>query len=478
MLRLDAAGAPQIVGVKRLTEYLRRKLETDDHLRRVAVRGELSNFRVMPRGHLGFDLKENDALLSCFAFADDAARFPGLRNGIAVVATGSVQLYAARSTCQLLVRDIRLEGVGDIQQLFEERKRKLAAEGLFDAERKRPIPRYPFRVALVSSRGANGAIDFETILRARAPHIAVAWCDTSVQGPNAAGEIVGALHRASSLDVDVIVVTRGGGRFEDLFVFSDEGVVRAVARARHPVVSAIGHTIDQQLCDFAADVHLETPSAAARALGPDLHELRARIDDRLGRLRSDGRRTLQRLGARFELALMRSKLSDPALFLAPLAQRLAETEAALGARSENGLQRRRDALRALERRLDARDPSRALAARGTALQAARFRLDNAIAARFARSARTVSEAGTRLLPAVRRLSERSQQRLSLASAHLEGKSPEAILQRGYAIVEHRGRIVRDPAEVTLGATIVARVARGTLSARVEATHVDDDQRIG
>ena len=473
-VRPGAAPASRVVGVRRLAEYLKRKLESDAQLREVFVRGEITNLSVPRSGHYNFDLKEGDVVLRCFAWAGDAASFPALKNGISVVASGSITTYAPKSTYQLIVRSIALEGVGDVHALFEARKKKLAAEGLFDPARKRALPPFPFRVALVSSRGANGAIDFVTILRERAPHVRVVWCETSVQGPNAAIEICDALRRASREDVDAIVVTRGGGSFEDLFVFSDESVVRAVARARHPVISAIGHTVDQQLCDFAADVHLETPSAAAKAIGPDARDVRARIADRAARARTAVELRLERLRGRLAAALVRSKLADPRLFLAPLVQRLGEVDETLGAAVAASARRGESRLRDLRQRLDARDPSRRLAERARTLQGLTFRLDAAAPARIETLRRRAGIASDRLAPAIAAVGQRAARRLELAGAHLDGKNPEAILQRGYAIVTYRNAIVRDPASVPAGERIDARLARGTLFARVERDGVDDN----
>jgi len=463
-----AAAAPaRVVGVKRLADYLKRKIEVDPNLRVVAVRGEISNFRMSQRGHCNFDLKEGDALLCCFAWADDAGRFPAIGNGAAVVATGSLSTYPGRSTYQLIVRAVALEGIGDVHALFEERKKRLAAEGLFAPERKRPLPKYPFRLALVSSRGANGALDFTTILRERAPHIQVVWCETPVQGPNAPLEIVAALARASRADVDLIVITRGGGSFEDLFTFSDENVVRAVARARHPIVSAIGHTADQQLSDYAADRHLETPTAAAEVIGRETAELRALFADRLARARACAALRAERLRGRLTNAVVRSKLIEPRYFLAPLAQRVDDADTALAAHVAGALRRRDIRVRTAARRLELHDPSRRLAERGRRLHAAAFRLDAAMQACNACRNRRVADVGRGLERAAPMLCERAVRRLELMRARLGANDPEAILQRGYAIVTAGNAILRDPAAVGPGERVQARLARGTLHALVE-----------
>jgi exodeoxyribonuclease VII large subunit len=472
------APAPRVVGVKRLSDYLKRKLEGDPQLRSVSVRGEISNLNHVRSGNVHFDLKEGEALLHCFAWASDAPNFPALKNGIAVVATGSVTTYAGRSTYQLGVTAILLEGVGNIHALFEERKRKLAADGIFDPGRKRPLPAFPFRIALVSSRTANGAIDFVTLLRERAPHVRVVWCETSVQGPGAPHEICAALRRASAADVDVIVVTRGGGSFEDLFAFSDEAVVRAVARARHPVLSAIGHTADQQLCDFAADAHVETPSAAAKSIGPATRDTLVRLRDDTGRARRAVGRGIERLETRLRGALVRSKLADPRSFLRPLSQRVDDAETRLTEAAAAKTRRSAERLRTLVGRLDVHDPSRRLAARAARLQVASLKLDAGVRRAVDDARRRRHEALGRLERAASGGYARHAKRLEFAQVRLEGNSPERLLQQGYAIVTHRGAIVRDPAAVPLGEVVEARLAHGTLSARVEREESDGNQRIG
>jgi exodeoxyribonuclease VII large subunit len=466
------AAAPRVVGVKRLSDYLKRKLEGDAQLRNVSVRGEISNLNFVRSGNVHFDLKEGDALLHCFAWSSDAPNFPTLSNGLSVVATGSLTTYPGRSIYQLGVTSVVLEGIGNIHALFEERKKKLSAEGIFDPSRKRALPRFPFRVALVSSRTANGAIDFVTLLRERAPHVRVVWCETSVQGPTAPQEICAALRRASALDVDLIVVTRGGGSFEDLFAFSDESVVRAVARARHPVLSAIGHTADQQLCDFAADMHVETPSAAAKSVGMSLGELLERIDrDRL-RGRRAVERVLERLDARLAKTLTRSKLSDPRSFLQPLAQRLDDVEGRLADAAGRARQRAGDRLRGFVRRLDAHDPSRRLAERAARLQSASLKLDGAMRRITERAERRRTDTAARLERSALGSLERRRRNLELFGIRLEGNNPERLLQQGYAIVTYGDAIVRDPAVVPVGEIVVARLAHGTLSARVERKETD------
>ncbi len=458
----------RVVGVGRLSEYLKLKFEKDPNLAHVAVRGEVTNHGVMPRGHVSFELKEGDVSIAAFVWQSDALNLPPLRNGLSIVAYGSVRTYPGRSRYQIYVTGVELTGIGDVHAQFEERKKRLTTEGLFAPERKRSLPAFPFAVALVSSRTSDGANDFVSILRDRAPHVRVLWCETPVQGPLAAPEICRAIDRASRLDVDAIVVTRGGGSFEDLFVFSDEEVVRAIARAKHPVLSAIGHTADQQLCDFVADRHFETPTAAAKGLGFDRDALLERLDESLARGERSIEHAIERRHSRLANALLRSKLGDARLLFAPLAQRVSDAESAVDSAIARRVRAFDVRVRDLEKRLDPFDPTRMLADRGRRLEAARGRLSAATRSRFERADRRLAEVRARLLPASRTLTERATQQLAMARRQLESNDPEAILQRGYAIVTYDDAIVRDPAALPPGARIAARLARGTVVARVEA----------
>jgi exodeoxyribonuclease VII large subunit len=469
-------GVP-VYGVKWLGAYLRDKLLGDPNLRTISIRGEITNFKISARGHANFSLSEDAAVLQCFAWDDDANGFPPIEAGSKVIATGSVSTYEGRSSYQLVVRRLQLDGIGDAQRLFDERRKKLAAEGLFALERKRPLPAVPFRVALVSSRRADGAIDFVTRLGRVRPHVRIVWCETSVQGPNAAHEIVGALGRASRLDVDLIVVTRGGGSFEDLFAFSDETVVRAIAAAKHPVLCAVGHTVNQQLADFA-DAHAETPSAAAERVGPETAQLHDGLVASVRRARVALERKLERLEALLAAATTRSRLADSRLVLLPARQRLDLAEETLTGALPRGLTVRRERLSKLAARLQAHAPGVRLERRRARLRELDLALERLSRQRLTDLARTLEERGRALAPAARAVRERAGHRLSLVAVKMAGNDPEAILKKGYAIVTYAGRILLDPRSVAPGAAIEARLARGTLSARVEPEISDGNERIG
>jgi exodeoxyribonuclease VII large subunit len=244
--------------------------------------------------------------------------------------------------------------------------------------------------------------------------------------------------------------------------------VRAIARAKHPVISAIGHTADQQLCDFVADRHFETPSAAAKGLGFDRAALLERLGGALMRAERSIQLEIERRNVRLANALLRSKLGDARLLFAPLAQRVSDAESTVDAAIGRRIRALDVRVRDLDKRLDPFDPTRMLAERGRRLEAARGRLTSATRTRLELSDRRLSEIRARLLPASRMLTGRAAQQLLMARRQLESNDPEAILQRGYAIVTYDDAIVRDPATLPPGARIAARLARGTVVARVES----------
>jgi len=469
----------RVVAVSRLANYIAGVFTRERAFARLGVRGEITNYKPQPNGNVYFDLKDRDALLNCVAFSEAAATFPALANGDQVVAYGAVQTFARKSSYQLRVLEVVAEGgSGVLHQRYEARKARLAAEGLFAQERKRPLPRFPFRVALVTSRNAEGARDFETQARVRAPHVEIVVVPTAVQGENAAPEIVRAIERAAAMDVDLIVLARGGGSFEDLFAFSDERVVRALAASRVPTVSAIGHEADAPLTDFAADYRAATPSAAAQTVLP-------RRDDVL-RLVGERHRTLAR---------------DIERMLGSRRQHVDVMARQLTAAARERLGRARAKLNVLERRLAAAAPAARLAHRRGRFEEVRDRLERAVPAFMRRRRERLAQAAGRLRradPAGRagreaarcarnavqldaamlRLIERRAALLITLEAKLEGNNPDAILQRGYAIVtDEDGKLVREAAEAPPGTRIKARLARGSLTARVEREGTDGGRQI-
>ncbi len=267
---MTAKGERFIVSVSELNQYVRQSLNADPLLRDLRLRGEISGIKFYPNAWY-FQLKDESARISCVLFrqAIQRASFRP-KDGDAVVLHGSASLYAERGEYQFVADGIRPEGVGYLWQQYERLKAKLTDEGLFDPDRKRPLPVRPRRIAVLTS--ASGAVwhDIHKICRERDPGVALVLVPVPVQGEGAAEEIVKAIHKAVRLpEVDLLIVGRGGGSMEELWCFNDETLVRAVAACPLPVISAVGHETDFTLCDFAADRRASTPSNAAEIAVPD-----------------------------------------------------------------------------------------------------------------------------------------------------------------------------------------------------------------
>jgi exodeoxyribonuclease VII large subunit len=277
--------APSIFEVGQITRYIGALLASDPTLQEVWLRGEVSNLSRSPAGHYYFCLKDEVSQLRCVLFRGHAARSAVLpSNGLSVVAHGEVRFYERQGTCELVADLLFPEGIGLAQMQFEALYRRLEAEGLFDQARKRPLPRFPRRIGIISSDGGAVIHDLLTVLGRRYPIGEVVFLPTPVQGDGAATAIVGALRALgdwTSLDdgigLDLIVVARGGGSAEDLSTFNDERVVRAIFGSRVPVVSAVGHETDTTLADLVADLRAPTPSAAAEIVVPDLAMVRREV---------------------------------------------------------------------------------------------------------------------------------------------------------------------------------------------------------
>lgn len=319
------------LSVSEITGHIKRLLERDEVLADVSVRGEISNFTRHSSGHLYFSLKDQDSTLSCVCFRSAAGnvRFePG--DGMRVIAEGGVSLYEKQGRYQLMVRALRPDGVGDLAAALEKLKAKLEAEGLFAPERKRPLPRFPQGIGLITSPTGAAIRDLISVLTRRYPLARIVVIPTIVQGEAGAASISAAIRYANTLPgLDVLIVGRGGGSLEDLWCFNEEAVARAVFASRLPVISAVGHESDFSVCDFVADVRAATPSAAAELVAPDVVELQRHVDA-LGRhLQAGIYGHISRHRSRYQALATHPLLQRPTAFVEARAQRLDEGAIAL-----------------------------------------------------------------------------------------------------------------------------------------------------
>ncbi len=354
--------------VAELTARIRALLEGDESLQDVAVSGEISNMTRARSGHWYFTLKDANASLRCVMWRSAAGRQRFVpQEGDAVQALGHIGLYEPRGEYQLYATQLRPLGVGELYAQFEQLKRALEAEGLFDEARKRPLPAFPRVIGVVTSPQAAAFQDVCNVLRRRYPLAQVWLSPAAVQGMDAPAELRAALARLNArAEVDVILLIRGGGSIEDLWAFNDEALARAIAASRLPVVSGVGHETDFSIADFVADLRAPTPSAAAELVTPDLGEVQQQLTGAQARLEAlqrarlalladrlgASRRSLMHLSPLRELATLRQRLDDQELRLqrawqtahSVLAARLAEGTAALGAADPQAILQRGYAL--------------------------------------------------------------------------------------------------------------------------------------
>ncbi|HEY0073707.1 MAG TPA: exodeoxyribonuclease VII large subunit, partial [Abditibacteriaceae bacterium] len=351
-----------VLSVGELAWQIARVLEADPILSDVVVRGEISNFKAYSSGHLYFTLKDGDAQIRCCCWKTYAGRLQFRpNNGDRVVALGRIEFYAGRGEVSFIVSNLRFDGQGALAEAFERLKNELAAEGLFDPERKKPLPHYPRRIGLITSPSGAVAHDVVTILRRRWPVATIVFIPSAVQGFSAVPDLMRALSWAGALDdLDAVIVARGGGSAEDLWCFNDEDLVRAASRCPVPLISAIGHETDFTLLDFVADLRAPTPSAAAELVAPDVGELQAALYQARRRLFQAVAGEVRLSRQRLEAARRRKALSDPGARLVQSRTQVAQLRVRVQDAARRRVKIERQALTGLRGQLRALDPQRTL----------------------------------------------------------------------------------------------------------------------
>ncbi len=443
-LVFDLVPERRVFTVSELNAAVRAVIERE--FTDVWVAGEISGLKLATSGHYYFILKDKDAQVRCVAYRS-AARFWKFkpRDGLAVLARGRVDLYEPRGEYQLQVEMLEPQGLGALQLAFEQLKKKLAAEGLFAPERKRPLPRFPQRIGIVTSPRGAVIHDLVQILSRRSPGVWIRVFPALVQGQGSVEEVCrGIDHFSRSNWAELVIVARGGGSLEDLWTFNEEAVARAIADCRVPVVSAVGHETDVTIADFVADLRAPTPSAAAELVVPAREDLIERASNARGKAVQAMRyrlamldRNLRRQGIDRALGLLQRRVGRGL-------QRSDEMDYRLRQALRNALETRQRRRRGLEERLRRFDVRPRLAAGRRRLEAARMTLEQSLALRLTR------QRGS----------------LDRLSAKLSQLSPLLILERGYAIVSGKSGIVKEPADAPAGSRIHVRVAKGEFDATV------------
>ena len=420
------------LSVSEITEHIRAIVESDGALRRVYVRGELSNYKIYPSGHHYFTLKDAGASIRCVMFRADASRLRFRpENGMAVICSGRVAVYPRDGAYQLYVTAVQPEGLGDLHAAYEQLKAKLLAEGLFAQEHKKPLPAMPEKIALITS-GAGAAVqDMIRILGRRWPLAKVVLYPAQVQGQGAAESIARAIALANAIgEADVILCGRGGGSMEDLWAFNEEVTARAIFASEIPVISAVGHEPDFTIADFVADLRAPTPSGAAELAVPD---------------RAECALNLRTLDARLHRA----------------AHRRAEQQ--------------RKLLDGLQERLSNRTPMKYIEEKRLLLTQTEERLFSAVPVRLETERNRLNGLQQRLLAAGQSGLHRRKLRFAQTVATLDAMSPLRVLGRGYAVatkgVKHT--VVTDAAALKQGDTLHIQFAKGAADCRV--TDIEEDK---
>lgn len=438
----------QYLTVSQLTKYIARKFEYDPYLERVYLKGEISNYNARRKGrHQYFNLKDEHAIISAVLFAGTARtlRFD-LEEGMSVIVQGRVSVYERGGNYQIIIDAMQPDGIGALYLAFEQTKEKLSKEGLFASELKKPIPKYPKRIGVITSQSGAVIQDILTTVKRRYPIAEVVLFPTVVQGEHSADSIVKSIEQAEAKrDIDTLIVGRGGGSFEDLFSFNEEKVVRALANASIPVISSVGHETDTTLTDLVADLRAPTPTAAAELAVPVLR-------DEIMKLEEYGQRMTRAFVAKLQyLSSQLTKVTDSVIFRQPkrlydgYMQNVDQLELNLlneMSRTLTDYERRVDLL---SQRIKGYPVSQILREQNTAVQHLTQQLEQTTSSYL----------------------KDKQYKVGQSIQALEHLSPLKILARGYAVVEKDGKLARTVNDVEVGDQLQVRLTDGHIDATVE-----------
>lgn len=352
----------QVLSITQLNEYIRGRMDADPLLNTVAVRGEISNYKQYPSGHHYFTLKDEASALRCVMFKGNAMRLRFRpENGMKVIAVGKVSVYPRDGAYQLYCVSLTVDGVGDLYVAFEQLKKKLAAQGLFDPAHKKPLPRYPGRIGIITSSAGAAVHDMLRILNKRYPLSKVYLLPVRVQGAQAPGEIVSAIRYANYYQLaDLLIVGRGGGSIEDLWAFNDEQVALAIYHSQIPVISAVGHEPDVTISDYVADLRAATPSNAAELAVPDQDALRQSLDAQVSAMAAALTRQIKASRQRLNALAASPTLQSPTGYLEQKGQQLLLLKNRLISAQNQSIAARKQKYIAAAAKLDAMSPLKVL----------------------------------------------------------------------------------------------------------------------
>lgn len=352
----------RVFSVTEVNQYIKQLVDSVPQLNDLLIRGELSNYKIYPSGHHYFTLKDGESAIRCVMFRGSAGKLRFCpESGMQVIAGGRISVYPRDGAYQLYCTSLSADGIGDLYVAFEQLKDKLNREGLFDPAHKKPLPRYPQRVAVITSSAGAAVHDMIRILRRRYPIARVLLLPVRVQGVEAPPEIVGAIRYANRWQLaDVLIVGRGGGSIEDLWAFNDERVARAIYASEIPVISAVGHEPDVTISDFVADCRASTPSNAAEIAVPDQAELLKRLESARRAMAQGVLTQLEKANGQLKAMEVKRVLTDPMAFVDDRRMQLDSVQQRLGLTAHRQLSVRQQRFTALAASLDALSPLKVL----------------------------------------------------------------------------------------------------------------------
>ncbi|AWV34942.1 exodeoxyribonuclease VII large subunit [Paenibacillus odorifer] len=457
------AAERQVYSIKELNRYIRMKLDSDNLLSDVWIRGEISNFTHHGSGHMYFTLKDESSRIKAIMFASHNQRLPFIpKEGARVIARGNVTVYERDGQYQFYATHMQPDGIGSLYLAYEQLKSKLEKEGLFAEARKRSLPRFPKCIGVITSPTGAAVRDIVITLQRRFPQVAIVIYPVLVQGKGAAPSIVKAIGALNAMgEADVLIVGRGGGSLEELWAFNEEEVARAISASRIPVISAVGHETDFTIADFAADLRAATPTAAAELAVPHAGELAAQLRQLQQRLRQALQQRAQRGRERHSVLQRSLALAGPRRTLIQHTQRLDMLRVRLQRSADARLSRSRERKAVLHHSLQRFHPRDSVAAARQRTDSLRRELMGAMQARL-------QEKRSRYVAEIR---------------HLDALSPLKVMSRGYSLVydEAEEHLIKSLTEVQLGDLVVIKMNDGQLNCQVwgmKEDGKDDDEGSG
>ncbi|MCI2774460.1 exodeoxyribonuclease VII large subunit [Staphylococcus petrasii] len=443
----------EYLSVSTLTKYIKYKFDQDPHLKSVLLKGELSNFKKHSSGHLYFNVKDKDSVISAMMFKGNASQLTfDPKEGDEVLLEARVSVYERRGNYQIYVNKMELDGIGNLYQKLEELKQKLAKQGFFNKEYKKAIPKYPKKIAILTASTGAAIRDIHSTIDSRYPLVEKISISTLVQGAQAKNDIIEKIEYADSLNVDTIILGRGGGSIEDLWNFNEEDVVKAIFNCQTPIISAVGHETDFTLSDFVADVRAATPTQAAVIATPDQYELLQQIKQYQFSLTKFIKQYVEKQHKHLDYLASYYKFKQPSLLYDQQIQRRDDLEKQLRQKLLLSIESKKNNIKLLQNHFNLKNFNR------TILQ----------------NQKTVSSHRHRLINVTTQTIEHSRVKLQNKVEQLNNLSPTNIMLRGYTIVNKNDKVITSTHDLKENDEITLSMKDGSVNATVKKVRCKDE----